>query len=317
MRLIFCGSGDFGIPTLLSLASAGHEVLSIYTQPARPAGRGGKLRPTPVAEQGEKMGLPVCPVADINAPEVVEAMRSLHPEALLVIDFGQMIGDEVCNLAEHGAVNLHGSLLPELRGAAPVNWAILRGHEQTGVTTFRIVKRMDAGAMFVKKATAIDKNETAQELRYRLADLGVEAVAETLALFAAGRQSGQEQDESLATKAPRLKKTDGTIDWSADAEAIRRLVHGTWPWPGGHTDFVSEAGKRQTVELGRVAALPQGGGGAPGVLGDDLTVACGTGRIAIVQIKPAGGRLMPWQDFVNGHRVRPGCRFEKTAEMAK
>lgn len=317
MRLIFCGSGDFGIPTLLSLAGLGHEVLGIFTQPPRPAGRGGKLRPTPAAEQGEKMGLPVCPVADINAPEVVAQMRSLRPEALLVIDFGQMIGDEVCNLSEHGAVNLHGSLLPELRGAAPVNWAILRGHEQTGVTTFRIVKRMDAGAMFVKRSTAIDKNETALELRHRLADLGAEAVAETLALFVSGRQSGQEQDDSLATKAPRLKKADGRIDWSADAEAIRRLVHGTWPWPGGHADFVAESGKRQTVELGRVAALPAGGGGSPGLIGDDLTVACGTGRIAIVQIKPAGGRLMPWQDFVNGHRVRPGCRFEKTAEMTK
>lgn len=318
MRIVFCGSGDFGIPTLRALVSSSHQVTGVYTQPPRPAGRGGKERPTPVSEASGGLGLPVWAVQDINDPACVEAIRQSHPDIVLVVDFGQKIGPEICAAAVHGAVNLHGSLLPELRGAGPVNWAIIRGYVETGVTTFRIVEKMDAGVMFVRRATPIRPDETAEELRHRLSELGCEAVLETLGELAAGWSGGQEQDPAKATKAPRLKKTDGVIHWTADAVSIRNRIHGTWPWPGAQAEFVCPSGKKVPVLIARAAVQEDllgpatsssPPGGEPGSLGKDLSVATGKGRLVIRQIKPAGGRLMNWQDFVNGHRVSPGASF--------
>jgi methionyl-tRNA formyltransferase len=262
-----------------------------------------------VSEFAAANNLPVRPAADINEPSVVEAIRQLRPELIFVVDFGQKIGPEVCQAAPHGAVNLHGSLLPELRGAAPINWAIIRGYRETGVTTFRIVEKMDAGTMFLQRSTAITPDETADDLRHRLADLGCQTVLETLGLFAAGWSAGVEQDHSKATKAPKLKKHDGVIAWSADAVTIRNLIHGTWPWPGGQGEFVSAAGKVVPVLIARVAVLEQDACSPPGTIEHDHTVATGKGRLAIRQIKPSGGRLMNWQDFINGYRATPGSLF--------
>lgn len=309
MRIVFCGSGDFGIPALRALVGGEHEVSLVFTQPPRRAGRGGKLRPTPVSVAAEELHLPVTAAADINADDSAAAIAAPAPEALVVADFGQMIGPAVRDVAPHGAINVHGSLLPELRGAAPVNWAIIRGHEQTGVTVFRIVAAMDAGAVFCQKATPVDPDETADELRARLAELGAAAVMETLAMFAAGRCEGQEQDHSRATPAPRLKKSDGLIDFSAGAVAVRNRIHGTWPWPGGQAVYVCAAGKPVPVVIARAAVAAESGQHAPGEIQKDLTVGCGRGRLEIRQIKPAGRRLMDWRDFVNGYRVGPGARF--------
>lgn len=310
MRIVFCGSGDFGIPTLRALAGGVHEVALVVTQPPRPAGRGGKLRPTPLSVAAEELGLAVVAVEDINAADSVAALAGAAPEVVVVADFGQMLGPDVRGAASHGAINLHGSLLPELRGAAPVNWAIIRGCERTGVTVFRIVERMDAGAIFCQRAAAIDPEETADKLRARLAELGVEAVVETLEMFSAGPCTGREQDESLATRAPRLAKADGAIDFSADAVAVRNLIHGTWPWPGGQAVYVSQGGKSTPVVIARAAATPDGQAkGTPGALCDELTVCCGRGQLEIRRIKPAGRRLMDWRDFVNGYRVDPRARF--------
>ncbi len=311
MRIVFCGSGDCGILTLRALTAGGdHEITLVITQPARPAGRGGKLTPTPVSVAAGELALPAMAVADINAPESLAAIAKAEPEVVLVIDFGQKIGAEVCGLAAHGAVNMHGSLLPRLRGAAPINWAIIRGCERTGVTTFRIVERMDAGEMFCRKATDIDPDETAEQLRARLAQLAVEAVLETLGMFAGGPCQGRQQDESQATRAPRLKKSDGVIDFSADAVTIRNLIHGTWPWPGGQAVYVSAAGKSTSVVIaGARAADAEAANPEAGTLARDGTILCGRGRLEIRQIKPAGRRLMSWGDFVNGYRVGPGARF--------
>ena len=311
MRMVFFGSGDFGIPTLQALTAGGdHEIPLVITQPPRPAGRGGRLTPTPLSVAAGELALPVMAPEDVNAAESLAAMAKAKPEVVLVIDFGQKIGAEVCGLATHGAVNLHGSLLPRLRGAAPVNWAIIRGCERTGVTTFRIVERMDAGEMFCRKATDIGPDETADQLRARLAQLAVEAVLETLGMFAGGRCQGQQQDESQVTKAPRLKKSDGVIDFSADAVTIRNLIHGTWPWPGGQAVYVSPAGKSNPVVIaGARAADADQVNPEAGTVARDGAILCGRGRLEIRQIKPAGRRLMSWGDFVNGYRVGPGARF--------
>ena len=330
MRIIYCGSGDFGAPTLRRLAADGHDFAAVITQPPRPAGRGGHLRPTPLSAAAGELGLSARAVEDINDAPVVAELAALAADVMVVADFGQMIRPPARQAARLGAINLHGSLLPELRGAAPVNWAIIRGYTTTGVTVFELVERMDAGPMYARRSAEVRPDETAQELRRRLSQIGVEAVVETLLLFASGKPEGEAQDESRATRAPLLKKTDGVIDWSAGAPTIRNLVHGTWPWPGGHARCLA-GGKEIDVIIARARAAPHRVAGdfdvsaqsnvspalprvagvspAPGTVTEDLSVACGDGRLEIVEIKPAGGRLMPWRDFVKGHRVTAGSRF--------
>ena len=312
MRIVFCGSGNFGIPTLRALA-AGHEVVSVITQPPRRAGRGAKLRATSVAIAAEELALPVRPVADINDPTEVAALTDLAPEAMVVIDFGQKILTDARQAASLDAINLHGSLLPALRGAAPVNWAIIRGLATTGVTTFGLVDRMDAGDVYASRRCDIRPDETAEELRVRLAELGVEAVNETLELLAAGAKPTP-QDESQVTIAPRLTKADGEIDFAADAVTIRNLIHGTWPWPAGHARYVSPTGKAIDVQIARAAASEGDCGGKPGDILEDLSVASGAGRLQIIQIKPAGKRLMDWRSFANGHHAGAGAKFTAVGE---
>ena len=308
MRVLFCGSGTFAVPVLQAILATDHEVANIVTQPPRPAGRGGKLRPTPVAEFAAASGLAAEPCENVNAPQAAERVAQLAPDVICVVDFGQFISQRVCGLAAYGAFNLHGSLLPELRGAAPVNWAIIRGYRRTGVTTFSLVDRMDAGDVYLREALEIDPRETAEELRARLAELGAETVCRTLGMLAAGWASGEPQDEACATYAPRLTKADGRLDFSATAETVRSLIHGCWPWPGGQAVFRKAGGKDTPVILARASVTP-GPAGEPGVLDEQLHVVTGDGRLAIEQIKPAGKRLMAWKDFVNGYRVSPGDRL--------
>ncbi|OPX21864.1 MAG: hypothetical protein B1H04_05945 [Planctomycetales bacterium 4484_123] len=314
MKVLFCGSGRCGLPTLRRLADAGHEVVGAVSQPPRRAGRGGRLRPTPVAELAGELGLEVMAVEDINDPRVVRDMAAAGADVTVVVDFGQKLGLPARSAARLGAFNMHASLLPALRGAAPINWAIIRGCERTGVTTFRMVDAMDAGEIFSQRETEIGPEETAEELETRLAELGVETVLETLEKLAAGELQGRPQDHSRATRAPRLRKSDGRIDFAADAVSIRNLIHGTWPWPGAQAKYISPEGRAVDVILGRARSLAGGHSLAqPGTVLDDLTVATGQGRLAILEIKPANRRLIGWRDFVNGYRVRPGTRFVSTA----
>lgn len=311
MRIVFCGSGDFGIPVLRALATGPEEILRVYSQPARPAGRKGKITQTPIALAAEELSLPVVEADDINADEHADEIKALNPDVLLVIDFGQKIGRPVRSAARLGAINLHGSLLPELRGAAPVHWAIIRGYEKTGVSVIELADRMDAGAIFSRRATDIRPDESADELRRRLADMGVEAIDEAIAMLISGKCEPTEQNDSLATKAPKLKKSDGLIDWDVDSVTVRNLISGCWPWPGGQTQYIAADGKATGVVIARAVAIETGEhNDKPGSIGDDLTVACGRGRLKILQLKPAGKRMMEWRDFVNGYRVSPGTRFK-------
>lgn len=310
MRIVFCGSGDVAVPTLRALRDAGHDVPAAVTQPPRPAGRGGRLTPTPVALQCGEWDLPVIDAPSINAPEVVDRLRRLEPRLIVVVDFGQKIHAAARGVAPLGAINMHASLLPKLRGAAPVNWALIRGDTVTGVTTFHLVDRMDAGPILLQRSTPIAATETAEDLRARLAQLGAVAVLETVEGLAAGRLAGVEQDEAAATLAPKLDKACVVIDFADSACELSARIRGTWPWPGAHADF-RHAGRPDTrVILARCAALPPSDRpGEPGALADDLTVHTGDGRLEILELKVAGKRLMHWRDFVNGYRVAPGDRF--------
>ncbi len=306
MRVVFCGSGGFAVPSLKAISADGHEVVAVITQPPRKAGRGRKLRQTPVATAAKELALSVTQCQDINAAQMAAFLRGLGPDVICVADFGQFIRSAVRGVAVLGAFNLHGSLLPELRGAAPVNWAIIRGCKRTGVTTFSLVDRMDAGGIYLQAGVEIDPGETADQLRARLANTGAGVVCETLTLLAGGNTQTRDQDESLATFAPRLTKADGAIDFSADAGTVRNLIHGSWCWPGGRAIVKRAARPDVSVVIARAEATDDEPQGKPGCLDKDLMVATGRGRLRIVEIQPAGRRLMTWRDFVNGYRLSEG-----------
>ena len=308
MRVTFCGSGEFAVPSLQAILAGPHEVAGVITQPARPAGRGGKMHPTPVFQASTQAGLAPVECPRINDPSVMELLRQQRPDVIVVADFGQMVRGAVRSVAPLGAFNLHGSLLPELRGAAPINWAIIRGYRQTGATTFSLVDEMDAGAIYLQASLDINPRETAEELKARLAALGAGLTIQTLDGLANGSLQPQEQDHNQKTLAPRLRKEDGIIDWSAGAMTICDRIRGVWPWPAGQTVFRRKDGKETPVALAR--AVVESGGAEAGVLDGDLLVGAGKGgRVRILELKPAGRRLMSWRDFVNGHRVTHGDSF--------
>ncbi|MFA6133838.1 MAG: methionyl-tRNA formyltransferase [Phycisphaerae bacterium] len=309
MRVIFCGSGGFAVPSLRAIFGSRHELAGIITQPARPAGRGGKLRATPVAVAAQEAGRAVIECPDINADEGIATVGALGGEVIAVADYGQLIRKAVRRIPPRGAFNLHGSLLPELRGAAPVNWAIIRGCRRTGVTTFALVGKMDAGDIYLQQATEICPQETAEELKARLAEIGAGLMIQTLDLLESGQAVGRKQDESLATLAPILQKSDGLVDWAADSRTIANRIHGTWPWPGGQATFVKTGGKSVPVVLARAEAVEGQAASEGGIVQGDGSISCGTGRLRILEIQPAGKRLMAWRDFVNGYRVVAGDRF--------
>jgi len=244
---------------------------------------------------------------DVNSAHSVAQLREIAPQIICVVDFGQFIGRRVRQVPQVSIFNLHGSLLPQLRGAAPVNWAIIRGYRRTGVTTFEVVREMDAGPIYLQKDTTIGDQETAEQLAARLAQIGAETVCRTVELLACGRADGVAQDHDQATFAPKLTKADGRIDWSADAVSICNRIRGTWPWPGGQAVFVRSDGRQMPVIIAR--ARPGQGQGEAGVIDQDLLAGSGSGRVEIIEIKPAGKRLMTWRDFVNGYRVAAGDRF--------
>ena len=311
MRVLFCGSGPFAVRSRRAIEAGEHELTGVVTQPARPAGRGGKLRPTPIAEVAAKLDLDVSVWEDINAPDALEYVRRARADVICVIDYGQFIRRSVREAGRLGAFNLHASLLPELRGAAPVNWALIRGHERTGVTTFSLIDRMDAGPIYAQEKTDLRADETAEELRDRLAEIGAGLVLRTLEMLTHGRATVREQDENHATRAPRLSKADGIIDFREGAAAVRNRVHGTWPWPGAKATFERHGRSGVPVTIARSHAEPGHSTGEPGTVGADLLVATCDGCLRIKRIKPAGKRLMGWADFVNGYRVSEGDRFRR------
>lgn len=317
MRLIFCGSGAFSIPSLHAVLRDDHLVLRVITQPPRPAGRGGKVQVTPLADAAGLAGLTVTELENINAPESVAMIQADKPDVIVVADFGQLVRAPVREATRLGAFNLHGSLLPELRGAAPVAWSIIRGDKTTGVTTFELVDKMDAGPIYLQASTEILPEETAEELRHRLSELGADLVCKTLDLLESGQAQGHVQDESRKTLAPRLQKSDGLIDWSASAVSIRNRIHGTWPWPAGHAVFVRADGHALPVLMARAAAVEGDSGLECGTLDKDMLVATAKGRLRILEIQPAGKRLMSWRDFVNGQRPAPGDKFIQPVHTEK
>jgi len=311
MRVIFFGSGSFGLPVLRWLVASQHEVVAVVTQPDRPAGRGRRMTRTPIGQFADEAGLALLPVEDVNAPAVIAELLALQARLGIVVAFGQKIGRAILDGLPAGCINLHASLLPRLRGAAPINWAIIRGEQHTGLTVFQLTDRMDAGDILVQLETAIKPAETAAELHDRLAEMGPAAIEQALRLYQnTDRPLGRPQDERLATRAPKLTKHDGRICFSWPARELANRICGLWPWPGAACTFhAAQPPRREKVILARAIPCEQTPQCPAGTITEQLDVATGQGVLQILELKPTGGRLMPWQDFVNGRHVQPGDRF--------
>jgi methionyl-tRNA formyltransferase len=249
MRLVFLGTPAFAVPTLESLVAAGYDVLSVVTQPDRPSGRGRRLAASPVKEAALRLGLPVYQPERIRRPDAVAVLAGLRPDIMVVVGYGQILPQTVLDIPPHGIINVHASLLPEYRGAAPVQWAIANGATRTGVTTMRIDAGLDTGDMLLKAETEIGPEETALELGARLAAMGAALLIETLERIET--IAPHKQDAAQATYAPLLKKENGLIDWRQPAQAIHNRVRGFQPWPGAYTRF---RGQQLHIWKSRVAA---------------------------------------------------------------
>jgi methionyl-tRNA formyltransferase len=302
MRLVFLGSPAFAVPTLERLVESGARVLEVVTQPDRPRGRGQQAAAPPVKEAALRLGLPVYQPERVRRPEAVDRLRSLAPDAMVVVGYGQIIPQVIIDIPRFGIVNVHASLLPKYRGAAPVQWTIVNGETRTGVTTMRIDAGLDTGDLLLNAETGIGPAETAVEIGARLAVMGADLLVRTLEGLEAGSIVPRKQDPAQATHAPLLKKEDGRIDWNLPAEAIHNRVRGFQPWPGAYTAF---RGQTLRIWKSRPAAASCLASLAAGRLAafNPLVVSCGSGALELIEVQLEGRRRMSAADFANGHRL--------------
>jgi methionyl-tRNA formyltransferase len=304
LRIIFAGSGEFGLPTLRGLLAAGHELVLVVSQPDRPAGRGRSLTPTPVARESLDRNLPLLRTDQVNSQALPAA------DLMVVIAFGQKISQDMANRPHLGSVNLHASLLPRYRGAAPINWAICRGETQTGNSVIRLADRMDSGAVLGQSQVPIGPTETAGELHDRLAEDGRPLVLRVAEELATGRAVETPQDESQATPAPKLARDAARIDWNRPAVDVARLICGMSPWPGCRAAIVDASGS----PAGRVTLIRAdtvtGSRGAPACIDAEGDVVAAGGSVRILELQPEGKRAMTLSAYRNGHRWEAGMRLE-------
>jgi len=305
MRVLFYGTPRFALPTLDALL-ASHEVVGVVTQPDRPAGRGRRVAPSPVKERAVAAGIPVLQPERLRDPRWLDPLRGVRADVAVVVAFGQILPRAVLDVPARGSINVHASLLPKYRGAAPIAWALIRGEAETGVTTFQMDEGMDTGPILLSERTSIRPGETAGELADRLSVMGARVLIETLARL--GTLSPIPQRDAEATLAPRLRKVDGWLDWREPASAIVGRVHGCNPWPGAATE--APAG-RLTIWRARAVAR-ETDGGTPGTLveaGGSVVVVAGVGAVEPTLVQPESRRTVTWPEYLRGARLRAGDRL--------
>jgi methionyl-tRNA formyltransferase len=304
MRAVFMGTPAFAVPTLTTLIKARHTVELVITQPDRPVGRKQTLAPPPVKVSALELGLEVFQPRRIKSADAFERLSTIAPDVIVVVGYGQIIPQRILDLPPHGCINVHASLLPKYRGAAPINWAVANGETRTGVTTMHIIFKLDAGDMLLKRETPIGPHETAQDLFERLAPIGAGLLAETLEGLECGSITPRPQVEEEASFAPILKREDGQVDWNLPAAQIHNRLRGFTPWPGIYTYF---RGRR--IGIHRARPLHQAGP-LPGVAdtaGGQLRIGCEQGSmLAVDDVQPEGKKRMAAADFVRGYRPRDG-----------
>jgi methionyl-tRNA formyltransferase len=304
MRVVFLGTPEFAVPSLKSLLSSGHEVVGVFTQPDRPKGRGREVAESPVKRAARAAELTIYQPERIRRPENIELLKSLAPEVMVLVGYGQIIPQTIIDLPKHGILNVHASLLPKYRGAAPIQWAVANGETETGVTIMQIDAGLDTGDMLLEASIPIQAHETAPQLSVRLAPLGAELLVEALQQIAAGSIRREKQNEAEATYAPVLKKEDGLIDWSHPAQQIYNRLRGFTPWPGAYTTF---RGQQLLLLSARVAeALPA----SPGTLHSDkrtLFAGCGENTaLELLELQIGGKKRTSAEAFLNGYKPVQG-----------
>jgi len=307
MRLVFFGTPDFAATALDALVDAGHDVAGVVCQPDKPAGRGQHLSSPPVKTAALRAGLPLCQPTSARSADFLDTLRLWAPEIIVVVAYGKILPSTILQLPRFGCINIHASILPRYRGAAPIQWAIARGESQTGITIMQMDEGMDTGAILLQRTISIRGDDTARTLHDRLAQLGAELVIEALAGIAKGEIVAVPQDETAATKAPMIRKEDGHIDWTQPAEAIERLLRAFDPWPGAFTFF---AGKR--LRVWRAEVVPLASDAAPGTVaevGEAITIATGQGGLSCIEVQIEGRKRMSAGEFARGHEFAPGTRL--------
>jgi methionyl-tRNA formyltransferase len=307
LRLIFMGTPDFAVPTLLELAARGHEIAAVYTRAARPAGRGMKLQPGPVEQEARRLGIPVHTPSTLKTAEALAEFRAQGADAAVVVAYGMILPQAVLDAPRLGCFNLHASLLPRWRGAAPINRAIMAEDAETGVMVMKMDAGLDTGDVAMAERIAITDAMTAGDLHDALARLGADLMVRAIGALERGMLRLTKQSDKGVTYAAKIEKAEARIDWNGLARAVLRHIHGLSPFPGAWCEMAIE-GEQVRIKILRCALA--GGSGAPGELLDDrLTVACQQGAIRILELQRAGKAPMKADDFLRGTPLRPSMRL--------
>jgi methionyl-tRNA formyltransferase len=307
LRLIFMGTPDFAVPTLLSLVAHGHEIAAVYSRAAKPAGRGMKLQPTPVAREAERLGIPVLTPSTLKTPEALQTLRAHQADAAVVVAYGMILPKAILDAPPLGCFNLHGSLLPRWRGAAPINRAIMAGDAESGVMVMKMDVGLDTGDVAMAERIAISDAMTAADLHDALAPLGADLMVRAMGALERGRLQLTKQSEDGVTYAAKIDKAEARIDWNRPARAVLRHIHGLSPFPGAWAE-ISIEGAPARIKILRCELVDRSGG-AGDLLDDHLTVACGTGAIRILELQRAGKAPMKAEEFLRGTPLKPPLRF--------
>ncbi len=316
MRVIFMGTPDFSVGTLEALAAAGHDVCLAVTQPDKPKGRGGKMQYTPVKEKAAAYGIPVYQPKKVRDPECVEELRKYHADVIVVVAFGQILPKSILEMTPYGCINVHASLLPKYRGAAPIQWAIIEGESVTGVTTMQMDEGLDTGDMIMKTVVPIADDETGETLHDKLADAGAKLCVETLKALEEGTAKREKQGESPTAYAKMLTKDLGNIDWKQPAVKIERLIRGLNSWPGTYSRWDGKVMKIWRAEVVRDGEDTEDGGTGqpedvlPGTVTavgkNDFEVQTGDGTLRVLEVQMPGKKRMDTGAFLRGNSMKPG-----------
>jgi len=310
MKILFMGTPEFACSPLLALIKSRHDIIGVVTQPDRRKGRGMKISFSPVKELSLRTNLNIYQPSNINDPEFINLLREISPDLIVIVAFGQILSKEILKLPKYGCINLHPSLLPKYRGAAPIPWAILAGEEKTGVTTFYLSEEVDGGDTILQREEKIREDDTIATLSKRLAETGAELLIETIDKIEKKEAPRIPQDREKATYAPRLKKEDGLIDWKKSASQIERLVRAMNPWPGAHTYL-----KEKPLKIWRAEELPitnyqlpitQKPGKVADITKEGLVVVCGERFLLVKEVQPPDKKRMSASSFSSGYRIKTG-----------
>jgi len=314
IRVVFFGTPEFAVPTLQALHQSRHQVVAVVTQPDRARGRGQKPQPGPVKQFADAHSLPLLQPARLRDEAFLDALRRHAADLGVVAAYGKILTDDVLQIPRLGLINVHASLLPQYRGAAPIHRAVISGEHETGVTIMRVVKALDAGPMMAKVTRPIDADETSADVERDLAQTGARALVETVDALAHGRAQETPQDESRATYASKIEKADGIVDWSRTAREIHNQIRGLHPWPHAFSDLDGE----RTILLKSAIEDETTRETDPGTVfearGDQLTVATGRGLLRLVTLQREGRRPVSAREFLSGRPVRPGTRFVRSSQ---